>query len=64
MTGFILKMLGFARKEPEKADDFFAFINSKSSDKVKVMKQVLREASEEQQLLMQEYKRKALEKVA
>ena len=62
MTDFILKWLGFSKAQPEKADDFFDFINSKSGDKVKIMKQVLREASDEQRNLLEKYKGEILEK--
>jgi len=62
MTDFILKILGFSKDQPEKKDDFsYFFFDAKSGEKRKIIRQVLREATEEQKTLMQRYQR---EKVA
>lgn len=58
MTEKILKFMGFSKKEPEKKDDFSDFINAKSGDKIKIIRQVLREATEEQRVLMAKHKEK------
>lgn len=61
---FIFKILGFSESQPDRTDDFFDFINATSGDKVKVMRQVLREATDEQRNLLEKYKANALEKEA
>ena len=60
MTDFILKLLGFSRTSPEKGKDDFSrfFIDAKSHEKVRIIRQVMREATEEQQALLKRYKEK------
>lgn len=56
MIDYILKILGFSKGEPEKKDDFsHFFLDAKSAEKAKVIRQVLREATEEQKTLLQRY---------
>jgi len=57
MTDFILKMLGFSRETPEKKDDFsYFFLDAKSNEKAKVIRQVLKEATAEQETLLKKYR--------
>ena len=45
MTDFILKLLGFSRTSPEKGKDDFSrfFIDAKSHEKVRIIRNVMRE---------------------
>jgi len=62
MKDFILKILGFSKGQPEKKDDFsHFFFDAKSGEKRKVIRQILREATDEQKMLMERYQK---EKVA
>ncbi len=57
MTDFILKILGFAKGIPEKKDDFsHFFLEAKSNEKAKVIRQVLKEATAEQETLLKKYR--------
>lgn len=56
MTKYLLKIFGFST-EPKREDDFLDFINGKSSEKSKVMRQVLREAGDEQRKVLQRYEK-------
>ena len=60
MTRFILKLLGFSSETPEKEKDDFShfFLDAKSDEKVKVIRQVMREATEEQNALLERYRAK------
>lgn len=54
MTEFFRKIFGIER--PQKGDDFSDFIHGKAVDKTKIMKQVLREATEEQRAVLKRYR--------
>ncbi len=62
MTNFILKLFGFSMEShEEKMDDFSRFfLDAKSHEKVKLIRKVMREATEEQEALLQRYKEKEL----
>ncbi|RJQ34121.1 hypothetical protein C4568_03210 [Candidatus Parcubacteria bacterium] len=57
MTQYILKLLGFSRGEaPTETDDFSEFfLHAKSKTKAKVMREIMREATEEQEALLRRY---------
>lgn len=60
MTDFILKLFGFSRKIQEgEKDDFSRFFHdAKSNEKVKVIRQIMREATEEQNAVLERYRAK------
>lgn len=47
----------FAKKGEKKSSDFSDFFTKSSGHKAKVIRQVLREANEEQRKVMEEYRR-------
>lgn len=53
IKGFLATISG---KEPKKSSDFSDFFGKPAGDKAKVIRQVLREANEEQRKVMREYK--------
>lgn len=57
MTKYLLKILGFPTSEPKREDDFLDFINGKSSEKIQIIRQVLREANAEQREIMRKYEK-------
>ena len=59
MTKFIKDFFGIgkAHKVSEKNDFSEFFANAKSKEKAEVVRQVLREANEEQRAMMEEYKK-------
>lgn len=59
MTKFIKHFLGIGKghKTPEKNDFSEFFMSAKSKEKAKVVRQVLREANEEQRAMMAEYRK-------
>jgi len=61
MTHFFRKILGFAGGDVHvEKDDFSLFFDAKSADKAKVIRQVMREASDEQREVLKKYKEKEL----
>jgi len=64
MTQYILKLLGFSRDSSGvKTDDFSDFfLKAKSKEKVKLMREVMREATEEQEALLERYRKQELVK--
>lgn len=53
IKGFLATISG---KEPRKNSDFSDFFSKPAGDKAKVIRQVLREANEEQRKVMKEYR--------
>jgi hypothetical protein len=57
MMEFIKKITGTPTATSQKRDDFSDFfLHAKSSEKVKVIRQVIREATEEQKAVVKKYK--------
>jgi hypothetical protein len=57
MIEFIKKITGTPTATSQKRDDFSDFfLHAKSSEKTKVIKQVIREATEEQRSVVEKYK--------
>jgi hypothetical protein len=57
MIEFIKKITGNPISTSQKRDDFSDFfLHAKSSEKAKVIKQVIREATEEQRSVVEKYK--------
>lgn len=55
MIKILKNLLGGLTKDTEKNDFSEFFLNAKSNEKAKVIKKVLREATEEQRQLMRKY---------
>ena len=59
MTNLIKGLLAtFGAKGHKKSNDFSEFFNKPSGDKAKVIRQVLREANEEQRKMVMKYREK------
>jgi len=57
MIDFIKKISGFAAQTEQKKDDFSEFFTTASSkEKTKVIRQVMKEATEEQRSVVEKYK--------
>lgn len=57
MIEFIKKITGNAISAPEKKDDFSDFfLNAGSKEKTKIIRQVMKEAIEEQKSVVEKYK--------
>ncbi len=60
MMEFIRKITGVAEKIDGKKDDFSDFfLHAKSKEKTKVLKQIMKEATEEQRNVVEKYKEMA-----
>jgi hypothetical protein len=56
MIKFISKILNTSKKKPEKGDDFsYFFLEAKSREKAQVIKQIMKEATEEQENVLRKY---------
>jgi hypothetical protein len=59
MMAFLKGLFGSKKTEKEEKNDFSGFfLDIKSKDKAKIIRQVLREATEEQREIMKEYEKK------
>jgi hypothetical protein len=60
MTNFILKLFGLSGRSPTaEKDDFSEFFHdAKSGEKAKVIRQIMREATEEQKAVLERYRAK------
>ena len=57
MMEFIKKITGITTPADQKKDDFSEFfLHTKSKEKTKIIRQVMREATEEQRSVIQKYK--------
>lgn len=60
IKGFFASISG---RNAHESNDFSAFFSKPAGDKVKVIRQVLREANAEQRKVMKEYKDKEISKI-
>lgn len=64
MTQLIAKIFGFHPEHPSKKDDFSLFFESKAHEKAKVIRQILKEATKEQEQTVQKYRENKLLEIA
>ena len=61
MTTFFTKIFNKSTQKPEKGDDFaHFFIEAKSREKTQLIKQIMKEATEEQESVLKKYNERNL----
>ena len=56
MTKFIAKILNKSKEKPEKGDDFsHFFLEAKSGEKAQIIRQIMKEATKEQEIVLKKY---------